>query len=83
MDNTTQTASDRLIRFPEVVRMTGLSRPTLYRRIAAGKFPKQVKLSDSDARSAAAGFSQAEVTAWVEANKNARSAVRDQGAQNG
>jgi len=75
MNSTTQPVSDVLIRFPEVERITGLSRPTIYRRIAAGTFPKQVKLSDSPARSAAAGFSLAEVTAWVEANKNARAAV--------
>jgi len=75
MSSTTPTADDRLIRFPEVMQITGLSRPTLYRRIAAGTFPKQMKLSDSQARGAAAGFSLAEVTAWVEANKNARNAA--------
>lgn len=35
-----QPASDRLLRRKEVERETGLSRPTIYRQIAAGKFPR-------------------------------------------
>ncbi|WP_312140058.1 helix-turn-helix transcriptional regulator [Stutzerimonas nitrititolerans] len=79
MPNTTQAAGDRIIRFPEVVKITGLSRPTIYRRIAAGTFPKQVKLSESAARSAAAGFSLVEVTAWVEAIKEPAAQQPEQG----
>lgn len=35
---------DDLIRLPEVVRSTGLSKSEIYRRIADKRFPKQVKL---------------------------------------
>ncbi|MEZ8743400.1 MULTISPECIES: helix-turn-helix transcriptional regulator [unclassified Vibrio] len=35
-----------IIRLPEVMRITGLSRPTIYRRIAEGTFPKRVSLGE-------------------------------------
>ena len=34
------------IRLNKVIEMTGLSRPTVYRLIQQGKFPRQVKLSE-------------------------------------
>jgi predicted DNA-binding transcriptional regulator AlpA len=34
---------DRRIRMPEVKSLTGLSKRTIYRRIAEGKFPQAVK----------------------------------------
>ena len=34
----------QILRRPEVERVTGLSKPTLYRYIATGTFPKPVKL---------------------------------------
>lgn len=64
-----------LIRLPEVMTITGLSRPTLYRRIKAKKFPQPVPLSDSVKRQAPVGFVLGEVKAWVEAQKSARKAV--------
>ena len=44
---------DRLLRLPEVLHRTGLSRATLYRRIAAGEFPEGLSLGGN-------------VTAWLE-----------------
>jgi len=35
----------RLVRLPEVKHRTGLSRATIYRLIARGKFPPQIQLS--------------------------------------
>jgi predicted DNA-binding transcriptional regulator AlpA len=35
----------RFIRLKEVVKRTGLSRATIYRRVADGKFPKPVSLN--------------------------------------
>lgn len=64
--------TDTLIRMPEVIGMTGLSRATIDRRVKEGKFPKPVPLSDSDARSAPIGFALDEVQAWIEQRKNAR-----------
>lgn len=37
------------IRLKKVIEMTGLSRPTVYRLIKQGKFPKQVKLGERSA----------------------------------
>ncbi|WP_343609755.1 AlpA family phage regulatory protein [Novosphingobium sp.] len=36
---------DRFLRINEVLRCTGLSRATLYRKIQEGSFPAQTKLS--------------------------------------
>lgn len=66
-----------LIRFRDVVRMTGLSRSTIYRRIAAGEFPKSVPLSTSTARNAPVGFVLAEVKAWIAQQV----ALRDSGGE--
>lgn len=53
----------RLIRFPEVLRRVPYSKATLYRKIAEGKFPKQIKL---DANGRAVAFLESEVDAWIE-----------------
>jgi len=57
-----------LIRLPDVKRLTGLSTTEIYRRIAEGRFPKQVPLG-------------AKATAWVESEVRgwvvARIAERD------
>ena len=37
-------AGQRLIRLPEVLRLTGLSRSTLYRKIQSSQFPEPVRL---------------------------------------
>lgn len=70
-----QAAPDTIIRLPEVIKAVGLSRATIYRRMAEGHFPKQVALSESDARSAPVGWSSNEIAAWIEATKKARSAA--------
>jgi prophage regulatory protein len=62
---TTFTASEQgapltLLRLPEVIRRTGKCRSDIYREIAAGTFPKQVKLSE---RSSA--WVEQEVQNWV------------------
>jgi len=58
MSNTTP----RLIRFDEVMHITGISRPRIYALIAAGRFPRQVKLG-----SMSVAFVEAEVREWVAA----------------
>ena len=37
-------ASDKLLRLPEVLNATGLSKSTIYARISEGTFPKQIPL---------------------------------------
>lgn len=62
-----------IVRMPEAIGITGLSRATIYRRISSDKtFPKPVQLSDSDARGAPIGFVLGELQAWVEKRKEAR-----------
>ncbi|MBY4596696.1 AlpA family phage regulatory protein [bacterium BD-1] len=54
------TPPPRLIRLPVVVSMVGLSRSEIWRRIAAGRFPKPLKLGPNTS-----AFVEAEVAAWV------------------
>lgn len=58
-----------LLRLAEVRRLVGLSKPTIYRLIAAGRFPKPVKLSKS-----AVAWKFDEVVAWTESLVRAREA---------
>lgn len=75
MTTPTSTPPDTIIRLPEVMRLVGLSRASIYRRMDQGSFPKQIQLSNSAARGGAVGWSLVEVLAWIEANKNSRSAA--------
>lgn len=49
-----------ILRLPAVLKATGLSRSTLYRKINQGTFPKQIKISDR-----CAGWRQSAVNAWL------------------
>lgn len=68
----TTTPTDTLIRLPEVMELTGLSRTSIYRRVKDKSFPKSCPLSESAARSAPIAWSLTEVQAWIEERKNAR-----------
>jgi prophage regulatory protein len=59
----------KLIRLPETLAKTGLSRTRLYEAVAAGTFPKPAKLGP-DAR--AIGFLETEVDEWIAARLAAR-----------
>ena len=50
-----------ILRLPEVKKSTGLSRSTIYLRIAQGAFPKPVSLGGR-----AVGWLEAEVQQWLE-----------------
>ena len=69
MEGETQTAklkaqlmsnSDRIIRLQTVLARTGLSRSTLYRKIAEGTFPAQIKISVHGA-----GWRESSVNIWI------------------
>jgi predicted DNA-binding transcriptional regulator AlpA len=62
-----QTANDRLIKLPDVERLTGLRRSAIYERIQRGAFPKSVKVG---VRSAT--WSHAAVQAWISARVAAK-----------
>ena len=61
---------DRIIRLPEVVKITGLSSSTMYRKMAAGTFPSQREIADR-----AVGWSLREVRQWCK-NRPAKSPTR-------
>lgn len=50
----------RMMRLDEVLTLTGLSRATLYRKIAAGTFPSQHKLNER-----CCGWRAGEVDIWL------------------
>ena len=49
----------RFLRLPEVQARTGLSRPTIYARLAEGRFPRPVSLG-----SRAVGWVESEIEEW-------------------
>jgi prophage regulatory protein len=51
---------DRILRIGNVLKITGLSRSTLYRKVQRGEFPKQIKLSER-----CSGWRQSSVHAWM------------------
>lgn len=59
-DRTVAEIFDRIIRIKTVLEVTGLSRSTLYRKMAAGSFPKRVRISDR-----CTGWRQSAVNEWM------------------
>lgn len=58
---------ERLIRLPELMNLTSLSRASAYRLMTAdADFPKPVKIGNSSARNCAVGFSLREVQHWID-----------------
>ncbi|MBZ9991408.1 AlpA family phage regulatory protein [Mesorhizobium sp. BH1-1-5] len=51
---------DRIIRLRTVLDRTGLSRSTIYRKIAEGTFPAQIKISINGA-----GWRESDVNRWI------------------
>lgn len=56
----TTAATDRIIRINTVLDKTGLSRSTLYRKMQAGTFPRQVRLA-----ARCTGWRESAVNAWM------------------
>ena len=51
---------DRIIRFNTIRARTGLSRSTIYRKIAEGTFPAQLKISTNGA-----GWRESDINRWI------------------
>ncbi len=51
---------DRIVRLKTVLARTGLSRSTIYRKIAEGTFPPQIKISINGA-----GWKESDIDRWV------------------
>ena len=54
----------RILRLPEVIARTGLSRSTIYAFIDAGKFPDRVKLGPR-----MVGWFEDEIDQWIDLRK--------------
>jgi prophage regulatory protein len=53
-------APDRIVRLTTVLSRTGLSRSTIYRKIAEGTFPAQLRISVNGA-----GWRESDISRWV------------------
>jgi prophage regulatory protein len=60
LTNNTPRKPRRLIRLPEVLHRTGMSRSGLYNRIGLGLFPTQIKLGQTSV------WLESDVDAWIE-----------------
>ena len=56
----------RLLRLPEVKQMTGLSKSSIYLRIASGTFPKQIPLGPR-----VVAWSENAVKTWIQSQIDA------------
>lgn len=76
-DSTRIDSSLTLIRIAEVMAMTGLARPTIYKLMNEPEsgFPKTVKLTNSNARGAPVAWVLSEVQAWTRGRIEARDEV--------
>lgn len=52
---------DRIIRLKTVLSRTGLSRSTIYRKIAEGTFPSQLKISTHGT-----GWRESDINRWID-----------------
>ncbi|WP_338506402.1 AlpA family phage regulatory protein [Pseudomonas poae] len=70
-------ASSTLIRMPEVERIVGMKRSTIYKLMQRtdSDFPQPVKLSKSNARGAPVAWVLSEVQAWTRGRIEARDQV--------
>ena len=53
-------APDRIVRLKTVLARTGLSRSTIYRKIAEGTFPPRIKISINGA-----GWKESDIDRWI------------------
>jgi prophage regulatory protein len=52
--------SRRILRLPNVLDRTGLSRSTVYQRVSEGRFPRPVSLGDR-----AVGWVESDIDEWI------------------
>ncbi|MBL1320426.1 MAG: AlpA family transcriptional regulator [Methylophaga sp.] len=53
--------SEQILKLPEVTKVTGLARSTIYKLISEDRFPKQIKLT-----SFSSGWIKSEVDYWID-----------------
>ena len=52
--------SEQILKMPDVIKVTGLARSTIYKLISEDRFPKQIKLT-----SFSSGWLLSEIEEWV------------------
>ena len=57
-----QTTAPRFLRISEVLDRVGVSRPTIYRWVAAGEFPKQISIGANSV----VWLESSDVTKWMD-----------------
>ena len=65
-----------MLRLGEVMRLTGLSKTTIYRRYRDGTFPRPLKLGPQSI-----GWRRGEILEWIESLPRAGTAAGDAGAK--
>ena len=55
---------ERIMRIPEVVEVTGLSKTTIWRRVRSGDFPQPLRLGSLATRSV--GWKEGEIERWID-----------------
>jgi prophage regulatory protein len=68
-----QQKSERILREPETLRITGLDQRTLDREEAAGRFPRRVQLTPRTV-----GWRESEVTEWVQTRPRVTRRIRQE-----
>ncbi|KQB09808.1 helix-turn-helix transcriptional regulator [Vibrio metoecus] len=64
--------SHKIIRLPDVIKVTGLSRSTIYLRMSKGNFPQSISLGER-----AVGWLEADIEQWLDACVMASKAVHN------
>ncbi len=59
-----------ILRLPEVIKITGLGRSTIYRDINLGNFPKPIKLGQKST-----GWLSSDISTWIDSRIQARDEV--------
>lgn|GEM_PF-2080620 len=55
--------TDRIVRLPECIKLSGLGKTSIYKKMAAGTFPSKRKLT-----AYAVGWRLSEIEAWLQPN---------------
>ena len=62
--------ASRILRLPTVLSRTGLSRSTIYARVAEGTFPRQLSLGPNTV-----GWRETDIDAWIDSLSSVRYAA--------
>lgn len=57
--------TEKILTFPDVIKVTKLSRSTIYRLIESGDFPEPFKLNPNAKAKGAVGWYESEINDWI------------------